>query len=215
MQSLALVRATSVAFGNAALCDVCPKFVNKIPICPLCGDLCKRYEEIKTKTVNMEFQSSGFGVDDFARAIRYPFQHKAAFLCGAIMYGLLLLAGFRGSVIAYVIMFGCMSHVISQVAWGRLNRSFMPDFSEFSFLDDLVVPAFLGIGITIVTWGPVIVLMLALLFGVLGGAGSSLLGAPDPEMAQQSESPSQDDLAVLTDPNADPRKLEEANRKLN
>ena len=131
------------------------------------------------------------------------------------MYGLLLLAGFRGSVIAYVIMFGCMSHVISQVAWGRLNRSFMPDFGEFSFLDDVVVPGFLGIGITIVTWGPVIVLILALLFGILSGPGSSSLSAPDSESAQKSAGPSPDDLSVLMDPNADPKKSLEASKKLN
>jgi hypothetical protein len=35
------------------------------------------------------------------------------------------------------------------------------------------------------------------------------------ESAQQSAGPSPEDLAVLTDPNADPRKLEEANKKLN
>src|SRR3989442_2370668 len=49
---------------NAAFCGACPKFVStsKIPLCPLCGDLCKPYEEVKTKAVNIEFQSSGFGV---------------------------------------------------------------------------------------------------------------------------------------------------------
>jgi hypothetical protein len=163
----------------------------------------------------MDFQSSGFGLDDFARAIRYPLQHKTALLCGAMMYGLLLIAGFYGSIVGYVIMFGCMSHVISQVAWGRLNRSFMPDFSEFSFLDDLVIPVFLGIGIMIVTWGPVIVLFGALLFGVISGPGRSILGAPSPESAQQSSALSPEDLAVLTNPNPDPQKLEEANKKLN
>ena len=201
---------------SLALCGACPKFVStsKIPLCPACGDLCKSYHEIRDKAVSTEFQSSGFGVEDFSRAIRYPFQHKAALLCGAIMYGLLLLAGFRGSVIAYVIMFGCMSHVISQVAWGRLNRSFMPDFSSFNFVDDLVVPAFLGIGITIVTWGPVIVLILALLFGVFSGSGSSLPGDPGKASAKQSTGPSEDDLTVLMDPNADPKKAEEASKKL-
>ncbi len=201
---------------NAALCDECPKFVgsSKIPLCPLCGDLCKPYEEIRTKAARIDFQGSGFGLSDFGRAIRYPFQHKVALLFGALMYGILLLAGFYGSLAAYVIMFGCMSHVISQVAWGRLNRSFMPDFSEFSLLDDLVIPAFLGVGITIVTWGPVIVLFIALLFGVLSGPGRSLLGAPATGSAQQSSAPSSEDLAVLMDPNADPKKLEEASKKL-
>ena len=148
------------------------------------------------------------------RAVRYPFQHKVALLCGALIYGLLRLGGLRGSVIAFVIMFGCMSHVISQVAWGRLNRSFMPDFSEFSLWDDLAVPIFLGLGITIVTWGPVIVLMAALFFGVLNAGPNVLpLSAGQTETAQRSVTPA--DLAPLTDPNADPKALEQANEKLN
>jgi hypothetical protein len=201
---------------NAALCEDCPKYVgSKIPLCPLCGDLCKPYEEIRTKAANVEFQSSGFGLSDFSRAIRYPLQHKGALIFGAIIYGALLLAGFRGSIIAYVIMFGCMSHVISQVAWGRLNRSFMPDFSAFSVVDDLVVPVFLGVGIAIVTWGPVIVLFIALLFGVISGPGRSLTSVAGLDTAPQPSGPTAEDLAVLTDPNADPKKLEEANKKLN
>ena len=200
---------------EALLCDECPKIVNRTPLCPLCGELCKLYEEVKTKAAALEFQSSGFGIEDFGRAIRYPFQHKVALVCGALIYGLLLLAGFRAGLIAYVIMFGCMSHVISQVAWGRLNRSFMPDFTDFSPIDDLVVPIFLGIGITIVTWGPVIVLVVALLFGVLsGGPGVSPLAMGEMETANQT-SPTEEDLSVLTDPEADPEKLEAANRKLN
>ena len=200
----------------AALCEECPRFVStsKIPLCPLCGDLCKLYEEVKTKAASREFQGSGFGLDDFARAIRFPFQHKCALLCGAIIYGLLLLAGFRGSVVASVIMFGCISHVISQVAWGRLDRSFMPDFSAFSLWDDLAVPLALGIGITIVAWGPVIALILALFFGVLSGPSVSSLSAGQIESAQHSSAPTAEDLSVLTDPNADPNKLEEANKKL-
>ncbi len=151
------------------LCEACGKFldVHRIATCPLCGEFCKVYEEVKARADSIAYQRSGFGFDEFVRAVRYPLQHKVALLCGALIYGLLRLGGLRGSVIAFVIMFGCMSHVISQVAWGRLNRSFMPDFSEFSLWDDLAVPIFLGLGITIVTWGPVIVLMAALFFGVL------------------------------------------------
>lgn len=137
---------------GAALCKDCPRFVsNKVPICPLCGDLCRDYVAVISKTARVEFQGSGFGLEDFQRAVRYPFQHRAALLGGALVYSLLLLAGFRGSLLAWMIMFGCISHVISQVAWGRLDRSFMPDFSAFSFWDDLVIPVFLGLGITIVT----------------------------------------------------------------
>lgn len=196
----------------SGVCEACARFMDahRIATCPRCGEFCKVYEEVKARADSVAFQSSGFGADDFVRAIRYPLQHKVALLSGAFIYGLLLLGGLRGSVIAFVIMFGCMSHVISQVAWGRLNRSFMPDFSEFSLWDDLVVPIFLGVGITIVTWGPVIVLVATLFFGMLNSGPSPLSAGA----GQTQTAPTAADLAPLTDPNADPKKLEEANKKL-
>jgi hypothetical protein len=200
------------------LCQACAKFLDahRIATCPLCGEFCKVFEEVKARADGIAFQSSGFGLDDFVRAIRYPLQHKVALLSGALIYGVLRLGGLRGSVIAFVIMFGCMSHVISQLAWGRLNRSFMPDFSEFSPWDDLVVPIFLGLGITIVSWGPVIVLMAALFFGMLNAGPNVLsLNSGQAEAAQRSGPPTPADLAPLTDPNADSKQLEEANQKLN
>ncbi len=198
---------------GALFCKDCPKFVSgKVPVCPLCGDLCREYRVVAEKTARAEFQSSGFGMEDFVRAISYPLQHKVALAGGALIYAFLLFAGFRGSVVAWIVLFGCISHVISQVSWGRLNRSFMPDFSEFSVWDDLVVPVFLGVGIMIVSWGPVIALLLALMFGVLssGSVQPSAVTGGD----QAAQSLTQEDLAVLTDPEADPAKLEEANKKL-
>jgi hypothetical protein len=203
------------ACGNA-FCDECPRFVgtSKIPLCPLCGDLCSPVEKLQHQAARRELQSSGFGFADFGRALRYPLQHKIALLFGAGLYGFLLLAGFRGRLVASVIMFGCISHVISQVAWGRMNRSFMPDFSAFSMWDDVAVPIGLGIGITIVSWGPTIVLAFALLFGVFSGAAPSespLVQEPN----DQKEAPiDQEALAVLVDPNADPKQQEEASKKL-
>jgi hypothetical protein len=196
---------------GAVFCKVCPKFVrDKVPVCPLCGDLCHEYRAITERAARMEFQSSGFGMEDFVRAIRYPLQHKTALFTGALIYAFLLMAGFRGGIVAWMIMFGCISHVISQVAWGRLNRSFMPDFSAFSLWDDLVVPVFLGLGIMIVSWGPVIVLVFALIFGVISGrvGPSPLQGG---HAAAESTRP---DVSVLMDPNADPAKLEAENQKL-
>ena len=110
-------------------------------------------------------------------------------------------------------MFGCISHVISQVAWGRMDRSFMPDFSAFSMWDDVAVPIGLGIAITIVSWGPTIALIVALLFGVFSGApsASQLVQGHD----AQSQAPADSkDLSPLLDPNGDPKKLEEASKKL-
>ena len=200
---------------GAVLCKACTKFVReRVPLCTVCGDLCHEYRAVTEKTERAEFQSSGFGMEDFLRAVRYPLQHKFSLFCGALMYGCLLMAGFRGSLLAWMIMFGCISHVISQVAWGRLHRSFMPDLTSFSFWDDLAVPAFLGVGIMIVSWGPLIVLVLALMFGVLSGGGVEASSIAGGHHAAESESLSEEDLSVLTDPEADPKKVEEANRKL-
>lgn len=200
--------------GNG-FCAECTKFVgySKIPLCPLCGDLCSPIAQIQHKAARQKLQSSGFGLADFGRALAYPLQHKVALVFGAGFYGFLLLAGFRGRLVASVVMFGCISHVISQVAWGRMDRSFMPDFSEFSMWDDVAVPVFLGIGITVVTWGPAIVLVIALLFGVFSGSAVSTSQLVQPT-EQQTSAVDQKDLSVLMDPNADPKKLEEANRKL-
>ena len=195
-------------------CAECPRFVGttKIPICPLCGDMCKRYEEVRKTLQRLDFQSSGFGFKDFGRALRYPLEHKIALVFGAALYGFLQLAGFRGWVVAFVIMFGCISHVISQVAWGRLNRSFLPDFSAFSMWEDFAVPIGLGIGITIVTFGPIIAIGLALVFGVINGPGGN---NPAASAAHQQATVTAADLSALTDSEADPKKLEEANAKLN
>ena len=197
-------------------CEECSNFVtgSKIPLCAICGDLCKVYAVERSKVQREQFQDSGFGFDDFARALRYPLQHKVALCFGAGVYGLMLLAGFRGRIVASVMMFGCVSHVISNVAWGRLHKSFMPDFSEFSVWDDIAVPVSLGIGITIVTWGPAIVLILALIFGVVS-SGFSPAETLQPSAATNSEQLNEDDLNVLLDPNADPTKQAEASKKLN
>ena len=191
---------------GATFCKKCPKFAGgKVPMCPLCGDLCHEYQVVVEKSALAALRNSGFGMDDFVRAIRYPLQHKFALLCGALIYALLMLAGFRGSIVAWVLLFSCVSHVISQVAWGRLNRDFMPDFSSFSLWDDLVVPIFLGIGIIVVSWGPLIVLVFALIFGAISSGGHK---------DRASEPLRPEHLSALTDPNADPKALEEANKKL-
>ena len=196
---------------GAVLCKACPKFVSdKVPVCPSCGDLCHKYQAVTEKAARVEFQSSGFGMEDFVRAIKYPLNHKSALITGALIYAFLMMAGFRGSVVAWMIMFGCISHVISQVAWGRLHRSFMPDLSSFSMWDDLVLPVFLGLGIMIVTWGPVIVLLCALIFGVISG-GITPTSLADAAATAEEQGP---DFDVLLDPDADPAKLAAENQKL-
>ncbi|GAC1446459.1 MAG: hypothetical protein NVSMB56_05340 [Pyrinomonadaceae bacterium] len=200
----------------ATFCAECPKFVStsKIALCPLCGELCKLCVEVKAKAQQAQFQGGGFGMEDFMRAWRYPFTHIGSLLGGAVLYALLLFAGGRGRLIAWAIIFGCISLVIRQVSWGKLERSFMPDFSEFSIWDDAVRPLFLSFGIGLVTLTPLIVLFAALLYGGLNGASSAsskeLLGLPSAQPTPAFNAKEFQDLMKSDDPN----KAEELQRKL-
>lgn len=161
---------------GTVFCKHCPKFVRNVAICPLCGDLCREYRVVAEKVARAELQRSGFGINDFFSALSYPLQHMSALFIGALIYGFSLLVGATASLVAWMVMFGCISQTINYVAVGRFDRSFMSGF-EFSDREDVFGPIFLGLGITIVTWGPMIVFVGALLSGVVS-VGS--LDASDP-----------------------------------
>ncbi|MGA9993924.1 MAG: hypothetical protein WBP93_00855 [Pyrinomonadaceae bacterium] len=200
---------------STLFCAECPNFIgtSKIPLCPLCGDLCKLFEEVRSKAAQAQFRSSGFGFEDFGRSFSYPFKHLVPLLFGAMLYGFLLLAGFWGHIFAYVLMFGCMAHVINQLSCGRINCSFMPDFSSFSLWDDLCVPLGLGIGITIVSWGPAIVLAVVLLFSVLGNVSNSMVGKINEMKDSQTMTP-EDMRDLQQNGNVTPERARELEEKM-
>jgi hypothetical protein len=170
---------------RATFCRACPNQVSasSVLLCPLCGHFCDPLESIAARVNVYELQSSGFGLDDFRQALAYPFKHTASLLGGAALYGILLLAGLRAQLLAWALLFGCISLVIRRVGYGKLERNFMPDFGDFSFWDDVILPLFLGLGITLVTVGPTILLVVALLFGWFRGGEQkpfSLSSQPTP-----------------------------------
>jgi uncharacterized membrane protein len=181
-------------------CNDCVKFVNgRIPLCTLCGELCDVFEKVRQRAQREHFRKSGFGFEDFGSALAYPFKHPVSLIAGALMYSLLQVAGLFGTMAGYMLIFGCMTLTIRQVAWGRLDRCFMPD-DDFSFWDDMIHPAILGIGVTIVTWGPAIVMVVVLFFNVM----SNVNDARQQSMAsQQTESAeiNPQDLDDLNNPN--------------
>lgn len=167
-------------------CAECPKFVSgRIALCKLCGELCSLYEEVKERGTRLRHRSAAFGFEDFGTALSYPFKNIYSLVGGAFIYGLLLLGGFKGKLLASAILFGCISIVINKVVAGRMDKNFMPDFSSFSWWDDFLMPIFLGLGVTIVTIGPAILLAIMLLMGVIHSAASSPLDRMKPQTAQQ------------------------------
>jgi hypothetical protein len=152
---------------RAIFCRACPNRVgtSSVLLCALCGGFCDPLEVLTERLELYERQSEGFGFGDLRTALAYPFKHLASLLGGALLYGLLLLAGMRAQLFASALVFGCISLVVRRVAYGNLKRDFLPDFSEFSFWDDVVVPCSLGLGVTLVTLGPTLILVGMLVFG--------------------------------------------------
>jgi uncharacterized membrane protein (DUF106 family) len=203
---------------GATLCRECPKYIgtSKVALCPLCGELCQPYQKLQERGVRQSYQRSGFGFEDFGRAIGYPLKNIFTLVAAALFYSFLLLAGFYGQMVAYMILFGCISLVINRVSSGKIDRNFMPDFSSFSWWDDLFMPGLLGVGITIVTAGPMIVLILALWFGVIPVPGPLSLNPAQMQDAQaeQESQLTQEDFEELMN-GTDAKKSEEAANKIN
>jgi hypothetical protein len=208
---------------NNTFCKSCPNFVNKIPLCPLCGDLCNPFNEVKERAVRREYQSAGFGFAEFGKSLAYPFKNIFSLIAMSIFYAFLLFGGFKGQLVAWGILFGCMSHVISQFAWGRTNRGFLPEMDSFSFYEDVVRPLFLSIGIFIITLGPMIVLILAVWFGFFSGSSKAPI-TPSPmspaqmqpapaAAAEKSEEFTDEDMDALIEGN-DPEKEAAAAKKV-
>lgn len=181
-------------------CADCTRFTSRIPICSLCGELCKLYQEVREKSERRLQRNVSFGFVDFSTALSYPFKNLLGLLCGAFIYALLQLGGLKGQLFASAILFGCISIVINKMVMGRMDGNFLPDMSAFSFWDDVVMPIFMGLGVTIITIGPALLLALALIMGVISSVGPSRTATA--AGVQQSQSLTSEEMdEVLEDPN--------------
>ncbi len=196
---------------RATFCRTCPNRMgtSSVLLCPACGNFCDPLEAINERVSLYARASSGFGFQDFAEALAYPLKHVGSLIGGALLYGFLLIVGLRGQLLASALVFGCISLVIHRVAYGNMERDFLPDFSEFSFWDDVLVPCFLGLGVTLITLGPILLLLGVLVFGWLGGATKPKTVTPAQPQAINSE-----DMHVLVD-GGTPEQEAEVKRKIN
>lgn len=189
---------------SATFCHECPKYVGstKVPVCPLCGDLCKPYEQIQQKVVRQQLRTSGFGFMDLGQAFGYPFKHFWSLVGGSILYSILMFGGFKGQILGSAILLGSLCMVIKHAAWGRIDRPFLPDISAFSLWDDLFVPLGLSIGIYAITLGPMILLIVITYVAWFRGPHPVVLGPT--EAAQQQQQITPQDIADLdrNDPEA-------------
>lgn len=176
-------------------CRACPNRMgaSSVLLCPSCGNFCDPLKNINERLALLERAASGFGFGDFKQALAYPLKHVGSLIGGALLYSVLLLGGLWGHLLAPALIFGCISLVIHRVGYGSMDKDFLPDFSEFSIWDDMIVPYFLGWGITLVSFGPVIILLAVLVFGLFGGAAPQTAAPPPP----QSQMLTSEDMKVL------------------
>lgn len=142
---------------SVLLCNDCPKKMGmSVFICPVCGGMCESYAQLKKKSDIAYRKSQGFGFEDLGQSLAYPFKFPSSLIGGALLYAFFLFGGIVGYVLANMLLFGCIVVIIRQIAWGRMDRNFISEIGDNGFLDDLIKPGFLGVGVTLVSWGPMI-----------------------------------------------------------
>lgn len=117
-----------------------------------------------------------FSFQDFLSAWSYPFKFPLALLVGGVLNGAFAVAVSMGAatvmiggvfpglmtmlfftVASAMIVYGCATKAVNQVAYGRSDESFMIDTEDFSIWDTILKPCFLGIATLAISWGPAVI----------------------------------------------------------
>lgn len=202
-------RYACVACGALA-CNDCVKKIGTVQICVQCGELCREYQAVKQKAQRQAAQATGFGFGDFGAALGYPFKNAVTLLGAAVFYGLLTTFGRLASIVAYGLMFGFITRVIRQVSAQGPEAGSVFGNTDFSFYDDIVAPLGRGICVMIVTYGPLFVVLVALLTGVIG---SFSLSDQQKQQDEQFKAQVNNDLDELLKVEGDPQKQVEAMKR--
>ena len=119
--------------------------------------------------------SEGFGLNDFGKALAYPFKFKLSLFFGVILFVLFSLgqtAAGAGSfmmiapvlfcfMLANMLTFSVLANTIENFSQGKISKDFMPNFDNFSLWGDVVQLFFLSIGVFLVSFGLSVVLIFA------------------------------------------------------
>ncbi len=227
-------------------CKTCPKNYSSVRICPTCGEMCKPLMEVTQKadrqmTVSHDMQK-GFGIGDLATALQYPFKRPVTLFVGGLLTSLLgigLYLGFVSSMFGMIqtgaaailvcgifyisLVYGSSFKVINLVTYGDYDDGFSLKNDDFSFFDNILHPAFLGLATFAVTWLPMLVVVIFAIWSI-----SSSVQQPTNSQFQitneqnskagsvisEEESQHQINLQALVDAN-NPVEQQEALRKLN
>ena len=176
-------------------CKACPNsYGGTVKICPFCGAMCKPIGQASAAVTYSPDRSyslpSGetFGFGDFGAALSYPFKFKTSLIMGAIMFAIFSIGqgamGFGGIfmmggalmsyLLANTLTFGVLANTVENFSQGKIGLNFMPSFDDFSIWDDVVHPFFLSIGVYIVSFGPLIAVILVAAFMIVGSVSKEM-----------------------------------------
>ena len=166
---------------SSSLCLGCVKRYGNAAVCSRCGELCIPVATAEIQSVRQAHLAGGYGLNDFALAIQYPFKDPIALGVTALVYGVLLLFGIYGRAFAAGLLFGDMSHAIRRVSMGHFDEGPSPDLSDPG---DLIFEAGkLGSGVALITYGPLVLVAYFTLsslfdadFDSLASVGAGLIG---------------------------------------
>jgi hypothetical protein len=171
---------------SAMFCNACPKKMGTMAICIACGDMCNKIGEVVEKaniavqSANFYGQAKDFGATELVKAFQYPLKFPTSLVTSIILYSILAFgSGFSWMITAMKVafLFSCMSLTIRQVSAGRMDRNFLPDLTSFTFFDDIVKPVALSVGVSLVTFGPLLIVAIVFLksmFAFDGGGREAL-----------------------------------------
>ena len=161
-------------------CAACPKsFGGSLRICPMCGSSCSSIQQLQAQwETQIQYQtamSEGFGLEDFGKAIVYPFKFKLSLFFGAILFTFFSLgqtAAGAGSfmmigpvlicfMLANMLTFSVLANTVENFSQGKIDKDFMSNFDDFSLWMDVIQPFFLSIGVFLVSFGLMTVLIFA------------------------------------------------------
>lgn len=175
-------------------CPQCTQKVQNIPICPNCEGLCvpaSKHEEEEAAAR----QRARPLKDEIGTILTYPLSDSLAYVMLAVFtwfFGLLSRLATFGGVFGIllsqgVLMWYCF-HALTRVANGRL-KGYMPDFGD---IYDLVRPLRLAAAALLISWGPLLVLMIAVPSLAFAGSFWTSQGASSPKTSQSAPAPPPD-----------------------
>lgn len=178
--------------GNG-YCRVCPNsYGGTVKVCPMCGAMCRPKGEAIAAKQKSDHRTAaaaeGLGVADFFASLSYPFKFKVSLFFGAVLFMLLTVGkgagamggvymvagGFFAGMSANALTFAVLANTINNFIQGKFDESFMPDFDDWSYWDDVVHPFFLSIAAYLSSFGPFLVVLAVGFYLVTSTVNSSV-----------------------------------------